>query len=132
MRFYWFLIGVLGVWRLTHLLVAEDGPWDLLVRLRRAAGAGLWGKLLGCFHCMSLWVAAPIACLVGQTWLERVLLWPALSGGGILLQRWMEPSPAAQYREDPEHTDVLLWQRDGEATAERGRDPHRPSPPGLV
>jgi len=132
MRFYWLLIGILGVWRLTHLLVAEDGPWDLLARLRRAAGSGLWGKLLDCFECMSLWVAAPMACLIGQSWFERILLWPALSGGGILLQRWVERTSVAQYREDPEQTDVLLWQREGEAKAERGRDSHGTSPPALV
>jgi len=132
MRFYWLAIGILCVWRLTHLVVAEDGPWDLLARLRRAAGTGLWGKLLDCFACMSLWVAAPVAVLVGQSWLERILLWPALSGGGILLQRVVERISPAQYREDPEQTDVLLWQREREAEAERGRDPHGTSRPGLV
>ena len=38
MRFYDLILGILGVWRITHLLQAEDGPWDLVVQLRRALG----------------------------------------------------------------------------------------------
>ena len=40
MRFYSFLLGILSVWRITHLLQAEDGPWAVVVRLRRRAGTG--------------------------------------------------------------------------------------------
>jgi len=47
MRFYWFALAALCVWRITHLLQAEDGPLDFVVRFRRRAGTGFWGKLLG-------------------------------------------------------------------------------------
>ncbi len=87
MHFYFAALGVLCVWRVTHLLQAEDGPGDILVRLRRAAGQGFWGNLLDCFYCLSLWVSLPFAALLGQTWLERALLWLALSGAAILLER---------------------------------------------
>lgn len=105
MRFYWLLIGVLTVWRLTHLLNAEDGPWDLLVRFRRLAGEGVFGKLLDCFYCLSLWIAPPFAYLLGETIGERLLLWPALSGGACLLERLTEPRSepeAISYYEEPE------------------------------
>ena len=46
MRFYDLILGILGVWRITHLLQAEDGPWDLVVQLRRALGNRFWGRLL--------------------------------------------------------------------------------------
>jgi len=26
-HFYWLIVGILVVWRLSHLLHAEDGPW---------------------------------------------------------------------------------------------------------
>ena len=42
MSYYWLVLGSLCVWRVTHLLHAEDGPWDLVVRLRRLAGAGFF------------------------------------------------------------------------------------------
>ena len=59
------VLGILGVWRITHLLQAEDGPWDVIVRLRRAAGDGFWGSLLDCFYCLSLWIAARFAAWLG-------------------------------------------------------------------
>ncbi len=103
--FYRLLLGTLVVYRLTHLLYGEDGPWDLLVRLRRLAGSGFWGELLDCFYCLSVWTAAPFAYLLAGTWTERLLLWPALSAGAILLERVTEgrgaAAPAAFF-EDPE------------------------------
>ena len=105
MSLAWFPIGLLGVWRITHLLAAEDGPWDLVARLRQVAGRGFWGTLLDCFNCLSLWIALPFALGLGSGWLERALLWPALSGGAILLERLtLRPAepPAVPYVEDPE------------------------------
>jgi len=100
MTLAWFPIAVLGVWRITHLLAAEDGPADLVARLRAAAGEGFLGKLLDCFYCLSLWVAVPFAMVIGGSWLERVLLWPALSGGAILAERLTtRPPPPALYVE---------------------------------
>jgi hypothetical protein len=110
-RVYWFALSVLGVWRITHLLYAEDGPGDLLVRLRRFAGSGFAGKLLDCFYCLSLWVAAPLAFFVPETRMERLLWWPALSAGAILLERVTAPrgdDAPALYFEDKEKPDVLL------------------------
>jgi hypothetical protein len=103
--FYWLLLGVLAVWRITHLLAAEDGPWDLVLRLRRGVGDGFWGRLLDCFNCLSLWIAAPFAYVLGRTVTEQLFLWPALSGAAILLERFFErepPSPPAIYIEHGE------------------------------
>src|SRR5215467_837722 len=105
MKFYWLLLAILGVWRITHLLNAEDGPWNLLVRFRRAIGDGVLGQLLDCFYCLSLWIAIPFAWVVGQSWKERLLLWPALSGAAILLERATAPPAqvaAPAYFEEPE------------------------------
>ena len=120
MKFYWLVLGILCVWRVTHLLNAEDGPWNLLVRLRRRLGNGFWGDLLDCFYCLSLWIAAPLAVLLGQGWKERLLLWPALSGAAILLERaTARPetpgSTPTYYFEDEEKHDVL---RQGETTTD--------------
>lgn len=110
MRFYWLVLGILAVWRVTHLLNAEDGPADLLVRLRRWLGSGLLGSLLDCFYCLSLWIAAPFAYVLGTGWKEWVLLWLALSGAACLLERFASPErriPPALYSEDQELNDVL-------------------------
>ncbi len=79
LRFYQLLLGVLLVWRVTHLLGAEYGPWHLLERLRSSV-SDFWQELIGCFYCLSLWIAAPVACVLGGCWQERLMLWPALVG----------------------------------------------------
>jgi hypothetical protein len=85
--FYVLTLGVLATWRVTHFLQAEDGPADIVVRLRGRLGNGALGRLLDCFYCLSVWVAAPVAIWIGQRWDERGLLVLALSGGAILLER---------------------------------------------
>ncbi len=82
-----FVAATLATWRVTHLITAEDGPFDIVARLRQAAGAGFFGQLMDCFYCASLWVAAPLAYWVADGWSTRVVTWLALSGGAILLER---------------------------------------------
>ena len=106
MKVYRLVLGLFTVWRITHLLQAEDGPGDLVIRLRQAAGDGFWGKLLDCFYCLSLWVAAPLAIVIGESWRERALLWPSLSAGASLLEQATNPalrlSPASFVEEAAE------------------------------
>jgi hypothetical protein len=118
MRFDQILLGILAVWRITHLLNAEDGPWDVVVHLRRMSGEGFWGQLLDCFYCLSVWIAAPLAIFLGKKPSERILLWPALSAGAILLERVTDRGhgqPQAQYFEDSEVGNVMLWKKEGAA-----------------
>jgi hypothetical protein len=86
-RYYGLLLGTLAVWRLTHAVTEEDGPADVLVRLRRALDGSAWATLLDCFYCASVWIALPCAALIGSTVEEKALLWPALSGAACLVQR---------------------------------------------
>lgn len=109
MKFYMLILGILAVWRITHLLNAEDGPWNALVWLRRAVGEGFLGSLLDCFYCLSLWIAIPFAAVLGAGVPEKLLLWPALSGAAILLERLTapkEPTSGPYWKE--EELDVML------------------------
>jgi hypothetical protein len=107
-RFYWLAVAILAVWRVTHFCTAEGGPWLVMARLRRRL-ATVTGELFTCFYCLSVWISAPLAAWLGESWPERLLLWPAVSAGTILLERVTEVQPAP-YREDPD-------------------DPAAPSPP---
>jgi hypothetical protein len=80
-------VAILATWRITHLVSAEDGPWDMVVRLRRRAGDGVLGRMMDCFYCSSVWVALPFAWWLGDDWINRSVVWPAVSGGAILLER---------------------------------------------
>jgi hypothetical protein len=81
------VLAVLATWRVTHLLAKEDGPADFVVRLRTLVGNGMLGKLMDCFYCLSIWVAAPVALFVAHKFIDWLLVWLALSGAACLLER---------------------------------------------
>lgn len=95
-KLYWLILGGLSVWRITHLFVAEEGPFRIFARLRQFAGGPL-----RCSYCFSLTASVPFALIAGQTWTERMFLWLAFSGAAILLERATAEAPLPQYVEDP-------------------------------
>lgn len=82
-----FAFASLATWRVTHLLAAEDGPADVVLRLRARLGKGLLGELMDCFNCMSVWVAGPLTLTVTRRRPAVPLVWLALSGSACLLER---------------------------------------------
>lgn len=92
----WLIVAALAAWRVTHLLVREDGPADVIRRLRDALDSDLWRSLWTCFYCTSLWVALPLAAWLTTGWLERALTWLALSGAACLLERIVPSDLAPQ------------------------------------
>jgi hypothetical protein len=99
------ILGALAVWRATHMLHAEAGPGEVFQRLREGAGTGLLGQSLACFYCLSLWLALPVAWVLGAPGAESVLLWLALSAAAILLERVTAQAPAAV---EPVYTEDAL------------------------
>jgi Protein of unknown function (DUF1360) len=83
-----FVIAALAVWRLSHLLAAEDGPWDVIARLRRSLGTTNWGKLMDCFYCLSVWISIPFTFFVVNGVLDRFVVWLALSGAASLANKF--------------------------------------------
>jgi hypothetical protein len=112
------VLAVLATWRVTHLLASEDGPGDIIFRFRTLLGHGFAGKLMDCFNCLSLWVAAPMALFVSRRPTEWFIGWLAISGGACLLERLgREPvivQPAPQ--PSPGELNHVLW------TETRGAD----------
>ena len=94
------IILVLATWRLTSLLVWEDGPFEVFARIRHvlgvryddrsmAYGTNWLAKGVVCPACASVWF--------GTFWAVAYWLWPdvwwlalplALSAGAIALERW--------------------------------------------
>ena len=85
-RWFGLIVAILATWRVSHLLAAEDGPFDLVARLRARAGNGMWGRLMDCPYCLSLWVAAPATVWLAGGIVEGVLLWLAISGGTCIVE----------------------------------------------
>jgi hypothetical protein len=82
-----FAVGALAAWRLTHLIAEEDGPADVVLRIREHLGSSRLGGLMDCFACVSVWVAAPISVAVADRTRDVPLVWLALSGSACLLER---------------------------------------------
>jgi hypothetical protein len=75
------------VWRLTHLISAEDGPFDLILKLRQKAGDSFFGKLMDCFYCLSIWIGVAAAFYETSNSQEIVILALYYSGASLLLQK---------------------------------------------
>lgn len=85
-----FFIVSVAIWRITHLLSKEDGPFEVIFRLRKLAGEGVWGQLLDCFYCLSIWISLPFALWTGSSIPEKLLYWMAYSGLACLLEKATE------------------------------------------
>lgn len=89
------LIG-LTIWRLSSLLVEEEGPFDVFEKLRRFLGVpetgeveGLVPKLFSCIWCMSVWVA-PFVWLAWEFEPTIVIIGAAMAVA-LGAKRWLEP-----------------------------------------
>ena len=82
-----FGVAALATWRLTHLLVREDGPADAIARTREWLGESQLGALMDCFYCTSFWVAVAVVSTVMRSRRPAPLQWLAVSGGACLLER---------------------------------------------
>jgi hypothetical protein len=82
-----FVFCALALWRLTHLIVAEDGPWDVIVKLRARLGDSQAGRSMDCFYCSSLWLAIPFTFVLATHFLDWLIFWLSLSGAASLLEQ---------------------------------------------
>jgi hypothetical protein len=114
-----FVLAVLATWRVTHLLANEDGPADVVVRVRLWLGDRLIGKLMDCFNCLSLWIAAPAALFVSRHPAEWLFSWLALSGAACLLERVTQAPAVIESIPELEEGEInhVLWK-------ETHRDPN--------
>lgn len=82
----WLIICGLATWRLCHLLMVEDGPWDVFVHVRNwAAPHSFWSQLIGCVYCLSIWVGVGVL-VIYITPVRIALLIQAYSAIAILVE----------------------------------------------
>ena len=82
-----FLLGTLATWRLSRLLAREDGPGDVILKLRTRVDRTVLAGLMDCFYCLTVWVAPPVALAVARRPRDAVLVALALSGAACLLEQ---------------------------------------------
>lgn len=98
--FFHFLVAVLATWRITHLLSREDGPFDILFRVKKQLGQGFFGNLLDCFYCLSIWISVPFAAWTGNGILEIVIDTIAISGAACIIQKFIDKQQPPTFFEE--------------------------------
>jgi fatty acid desaturase len=96
----YYVLLALATWRISSLLVNEDGPWHVFARLRALVGvrhddefqpvaSNVVAGAFTCIWCMSVWVALALSVL---SWFwSGVAAWIvlplALSAGAIMIAK---------------------------------------------
>ena len=81
------IVKALAVWRISNLLVDEDGPYDIARKIRAIANDKnqQLGAMLDCLWCTSVWVALFVT-FIPYDWI--VILMPfALSAGALYVNK---------------------------------------------
>jgi hypothetical protein len=103
-----FVLAALATWRVTHLLANEDGPADIVFRMRRRLGDSPIGGLMDCFNCLSFWVAIPATFFLTTQPVLWAMSWVALSGAACLLQRLGDTRPTGPGAQSAKGDDDVL------------------------
>ena len=77
---------ILSTYRLTVLLVTDNGPWDIFSKIRFMMAG--WTRILLCPHCVGVWMAL-VSYLLG-TYCHTALIILAIAGGQSFLESCME------------------------------------------
>ncbi len=83
-------LGTLATWRVSRMIVSEDGPGEALVGLRRSVDGTPLAGLMDCFACTSVWVGGGVAAMLFSGRLRArdvAVAGLALSGAAMLVER---------------------------------------------
>ena len=90
-----FALLALAVYRLSHLVTAEEGPFELFAQLRAALGGNTQATWLGrgvvCILCVSFWVGilGAVALVFWQYAVVQFIVYAlALSGVTLVLKKF--------------------------------------------
>ena len=98
------IIVALATWRITSLLVNEDGPYDIFARIRKFIGVyydemnepqgkNVIAEAITCIWCASVWIAFAVSFFAFEYganihwFVDFVLHWLGLSAAVILIER---------------------------------------------
>ncbi len=85
-----YLVLALATWRISSLIVNEDGPYKLCKSVREWLQRTISAELFNCLWCASVWVA--IALTIAYWYVPELTIWLmlpfALSALAIALDKW--------------------------------------------
>lgn len=86
-----FVLVSLAVWRVSRIIVMENGPFNFIDTIRRKLGAykgeTWWQDGLVCIGCWSFWIGMIAAVIVGGPWQTVILHGLAFSAVSVILMR---------------------------------------------
>lgn len=80
----------LATWRVSSLLVHEDGPYAVFRRMREASKSfEIFWQLFQCVWCTSVWIGGGVLILwlIEPNWIRIFCLWLSASAIAIAWQR---------------------------------------------
>lgn len=83
-----FVVALLGVYRLSHMIAMEDGPFDVFALARDSVGQASWvGRGLHCPLCISFWLSLPMSWVIVPDVDALAFTWLGLAGACLMLHR---------------------------------------------
>lgn len=82
------ILTILAVFRVSWMVVREEGPFGAFVYVREHIDRNQehWtGRGLNCVNCVSFWLALLLVWMLGGSWLE----WLAVAGAVVLINKAM-------------------------------------------
>lgn len=87
------IVSALAVWRITHMIIKENGLFDiftkfksfLLSKFKRKDGGIV--QLFTCFWCLSMWISALFAIPLTHNLVEFTTVTLALSAVAIFIEK---------------------------------------------
>ena len=86
------LLATTAVYRISRMIVAEEGPAHIFELLRHATRDDSHWLHAGirCPLCISFWLSLPTAVMMANSWQEFILLWFGVAGLVTLIYRRLE------------------------------------------
>src|SRR5947208_4834105 len=83
-----FIIICFCVYRVSHLISQEDGPFEIIFKFRKLLGKSWLGKLMDCFYCISIWFALFFTFIFVKDEIGKIVLESfAISGAAIAIHK---------------------------------------------
>jgi len=90
-----FLLSTLAVWRIGHMILDENGPFNIFGKLANYTDKlkykdGGLKQLSTCFYCMSIYLSVPFSIYLANNVVEFIIYVLSMSALAIILYEWFE------------------------------------------
>lgn len=86
-NWFWLVIAILVVWRLTTLICYEAGPFNIMTKFRLLLYRIKLGSLIECFHCAAMWASLFVTIALYKTNITLPFMVLAVAGGTSIIER---------------------------------------------